>query len=153
MLWRNFCKFVRSLPLLEKQWFWFFPTIRPRQVWLPSHCRQIPVQCSQTRRSRHHYALWKTQTMTKYLHKATSFYTEASRYLMITRKGSLTWRFLKVPSDWINFSWNPFTGLSFVEKGSLSYRKGSTGPHWPISHPQKKIVAWRRDGGDVNVRG
>lgn len=118
VLWRNFCKFLRSLPLLEKQWFWFFPTTRPRQVWLPNHCRQIPVQCSQTRRSRHHYAMWKKkQIMTKYLHKATSFYTETSRHLMITRKVSYTWRFVEVLSDFINFSWYPFCGLSFLEKG------------------------------------
>lgn len=56
MLWRNFCKFLSSLPLLEKQSVWFSPTTLPHQVWLPSHCRQIPAPCSQTRRNRHHYA-------------------------------------------------------------------------------------------------
>ena len=56
MLWRNFCKFLSFLPLLEKQSIWFSPTTLPHQVWLPSHCRQIPAPCSQTRRSRHHYA-------------------------------------------------------------------------------------------------
>ena len=59
----------------------------------------------------------KKQIMTKYLHKATSFYTETSRHLMITRKVSYTWRFVEVLSGLINFSWYPFSGLSFLEKG------------------------------------
>ena len=34
----------------------------------------------------------------------------------------------------------------------LNYTRGPTRPGWPISQPQKKIVAWRRDGGGANVR-
>lgn len=61
----------------------------------------------------------KTQIMTKYLHKATSFYTETSRHLMIRRKVSYFWRFVEVLSDLINFSWYPFSGLAFLEKGQI----------------------------------
>ena len=41
----------------------------------------------------------KTQTITKYLHQPTSFYTETHKYLMITREVSCTWRFVKVIPD------------------------------------------------------
>lgn len=67
---------------------------------------------------------------------------------MITRKVSYTWRFVEVLSDLINFSWYPFSG----KRLDLNYTRGPTRPGWPISQPQKKIVAWRSVGGGANVR-
>lgn len=82
---------------------------------LPSN--SCPVFTNTEKSAPLRYVKKKTQIMTKYLHKATSFYTETSRHLMIRRKVSYFWRFVEVLSDLINFSWYPFSGLAFLEKG------------------------------------